>query len=94
MSKMVITSQNGAQWVFSLLNLDISALQTSEMAQCRETVWELRQTQNQLISDAQGIDRHWESAECLGYCIERLFNCLSDEAQKILIQQSRLDKRS
>lgn len=90
MSKMIITAKNAAQWIASLLNLDISALQTSEIAQCRETVWELRQTQNKLTSE--GIDPQWESVECLGYCIERLFSCLSEEAQRLI--QTKLDKQT
>lgn len=90
MSKMIITSKNAAQWISSLLNLDISALQTAEMAQCRETVWELRQSQNKLI--AEGVDPRWESAECLGYCIQRLFSCLSEEAQRVISQG--IDKHS
>ena len=91
MSNTIITTHNTAQWISSLLNLDISALQTSEIAQCRETVWELRHTQNQLRSEAEAIDQRWESAECLGYCIERLFNCLSEEAQRLI--QKKLDKQ-
>jgi hypothetical protein len=85
MSKIIITTQNAAQLVTSLLNLDVSALHTGDIAQCREPIWELRHRQNQSSSPAsKRIDQRWQSPECLLYCIERLFNCLSEEAQKHL----------
>jgi hypothetical protein len=91
MSKITITTQNAAQLVTSLLNLDVSALHTSDIAQCREPIWELRHRQNQSSSPAsKRIDQRWQSPECLLYCIERLFNCLSEEAQTLI--QKHLDK--
>ena len=92
MSKITITTQNAAQLITSLLNLDVSALQTTEVAQCREPVWELRHTQHQSLA-SNHIDQRWHTPESLLYCIERLFNCLSEEA-KILIQQNLLISRS
>lgn len=92
MSKITITTQNAAQLVTSLLNLDVSALQTPEVAQCREPIWELRHTQYPSLT-SNHIDQQWRSPESLLYCIERLLNCLSEEA-KTLIQQRLLTSRS
>ena len=52
MSKRTILSQNTSRLISSLLNLDVSALQTTDIAQCREPIWELRQTQSKINSSA------------------------------------------
>jgi hypothetical protein len=93
MAKITITTQNAAQLVTSLLNLDVSALHTSDIAQCREPIWELRHGHSQSnLSVSKRIDQRWQSPECLLYCIERLFNCLSEEAQMLI--QNHLDKHT
>jgi hypothetical protein len=92
MSKITITTQNATQLINSLLNLDVSALQMTEVAQCREPVWELRHTQHPSLT-SNHIDQRWHSPESLLYCIERLFNCLSEEA-KTLIRQNLLTHRT
>jgi len=90
----IINTQNAAQWVSSLLNGDISALQTTETARCREYIWELQHAHRS--SNSSHRNPSGRSTESLLYCIERLFHCLSDEAQKTLIQQTQqspLDNR-
>lgn len=90
MSKTVISSENIKDWVSSLLNLDISALQTTNIAQCREPIWELRHTHNKsnhtIHTLSDNLDPCWGSPASLLYCVERLFNCLSEEAQRVISQ--------
>lgn len=87
MSKRTILSQNTSRLISSLLNLDVSALQTTDIAQCREPIWELRQTQSKINSAALNhVNQGKEPQSSLYHCIERLFNCLSEEAQRAISQ--------
>ena len=87
MSKRTILSQNTSLLISSLLNLDVSALQTTDIAQCREPIWELRQTQSKINSAAfNHVNQGKEPQSSLYHCIERLFNCLSEEAQRAISQ--------
>ena len=87
MSKRTILSQNTSRLISSLLNLDVSALQTTDIAQCREPIWELQQTQSKMKVSAFHHRNEWkEPKSSLYHCIERLFNCLSEEAQRAISQ--------
>jgi hypothetical protein len=87
MSKRTIHSQNTSMLIYSLLNLDVSALQTSDIAQCREPIWELQQTQSKMkASTFHHMNERKERQSSLRHCIERLFNCLSEEAQRAVSQ--------
>jgi hypothetical protein len=87
MSKRKIDSQNTSMLISSLLNLDVSALQTTDIAQCREPIWELRQTQSKMnVSEFHHVNERKERQRSLRHCIERLFNCLSEEAQRAISQ--------
>lgn len=87
MSKMMTHSQNTEKLVSALLNLDVSALQTTDIAQCREPIWELRQTQSKRDSSTfHHMNEQKEPQSSLRHCIERLFNCLSEEAQRAISQ--------
>lgn len=83
MSTRMINSRQRTmtQLVSSLLNLDISALQTSEIAQCREPLWELLNSRDTLAFNS--VNEKAEPSH-LRYCIERLLSCLSEEAQTAL----------
>lgn len=87
MSKKTIHLQNTEMLISSLLNLDVSALQTTDIAQCREPIWELCQLQNKKISSTgHHVNERKEPQSSLHHCIERLFNCLSEEAQRTISQ--------
>lgn len=87
MSKRTTLSQNTSRLIASLLNLDVSALQTTDIAQCREPIWELCRIQSKKNSSTgyDGNERQ-EPQSGLRHCIERLFNCLSEEAQRAISQ--------
>ncbi len=96
MSKMTILSQNTSRLITSLLNLDVSALQTTDIAQCREPIWELCRIQSKKdLSTGHNGNERQEPQNSLHHCIERLFNCLSEEAQRAISQgidkQTRLE---
>jgi hypothetical protein len=87
MSKRTTLSQNTSQLISYLLNLDVSALQTTDIAQCREPIWELQQTQSKMsLSAFHHRNERKERQTSLRHCIERLFNCLSEEAQRAISQ--------
>lgn len=87
MSKRTMDSRNTEMLISSLLNLDVSALQTTEIAQCREPIWELQQTQSKMnVSALHHVNERKERQGSLRHCIERLFNCLSEEAQRAISQ--------
>ncbi|MDP4154034.1 MAG: hypothetical protein Q8929_00230 [Bacillota bacterium] len=93
MSKRTINSQNTSMLISSLLNLDVSALQTTDIAQCREPIWELQQTQKTQKTQSKmnpfvfnHVNQWKERQSSLRHCIERLFNCLSEEAQRAISQ--------
>jgi hypothetical protein len=87
MSKRTIHSQNTSMLISSLLNLDVSALQTSDIAQCREPIWELCRLQSKKDSSTFDIvNERQEPQSGLRHCIERLLNCLSEEAQRAISQ--------
>ena len=87
MSKKTIHLQNTEMLISSLLNLDVSALQTTDIAQCREPIWELYQTQSKMnVSAFHHVNQWKERQSSLRHCIERLFNCLSEEAQRAISQ--------
>ena len=93
MSKRTIHLQNTERLISSLLNLDVSALQTTDIAQCREPIWELCQLQSKRDSSAfHHVNERKEPQSGLRHCIERLFNCLSEEAQRAISQG--IDKRT
>ena len=87
MSKRTTLSQNTSRLISSLLNLDVSALQTTDIAQCREPIWELCRLQSKIDSSTCHHMKEWKEPQgSLYHCIERLFNCLSEEAQRAISQ--------
>lgn len=87
MSKKTIHLQNTEMLISSLLNLDVSALQTTDIAQCREPIWELCRLQSKIDSSTGHHMNEWKEPQgSLYHCIERLFNCLSEEAQRAISQ--------
>ena len=87
MSKKAIHLQNTEMLISSLLNLDVSALQTTDIAQCREPIWELCRLQSKIDSSTSHHMKEWKEPQSgLHHCIERLFNCLSEEAQRAISQ--------
>jgi|GEM_PF-6791688 len=80
MTNLSITPDNRNKLVTSLLNTDIAFLHTQNHALCRELVWELQNAK-------ESLDPQRASADCLIYCIQRLFNCLSEEAQTFIQKQ-------
>ena len=89
MSKRTILSQNTSLLISSLLNLDVYALQTTKDICTMSNQYGNYVRHKSKINSAafnHSENQGKEPQSSLYHCIERLFNCLSEEAQRAISQ--------